>query len=158
MPWGVVIGSVARTMTSLDEFTVQLRRRLAQRWMCNAPIPISAADLMKLRASMPGVLPVFYVRFLEVCGGGRAAGLFESYHWSPDSRLSRNAELRLVTREFGVSLPRGALTFLDYIGDYFWGFNLDDGENPPVWMFDLVEFTPFLPSLAEFFLTWEQLE
>jgi hypothetical protein len=143
---------------TLNDFERQLRGRLRTRWDCAAPRGFSRHDIEQTAGIDVSRLPAVYPRFLETCGR-EAGSLFRDYNWSLSSRVSRNAELRLVCQECDLRPPAPAFSFLDYIGDYFWCFGESSDPNPVVMRHDSeVQWLTLPVRLDEFLLTWEQLE
>jgi hypothetical protein len=142
---------------ALDKFDRQLRRRLRDRWNCDAPVGCLSQEI-KTSQDIASKLPEVYLRFLSICGL-QAGDLFREYNWSPASRATRNAELRVVSEEFDLAPPAPAFCFLDYIGDYFWCFELSGDPNPTVIRHDTgLQWVTLPIRLDTFLLTWDQLE
>lgn len=139
------------------EFETRLRQRLKDRWNCDHPKGLSNSEIEESLGMPIAELPAIYVAFLHVCGAD-GGDLFYMYHWSAESRGERNQRLNPVAEEYEFELPPHLYTFVDYIGDYFWCFQLGNGDDPPVIRYDLDAIVPVTSELSEFFLTWEQCE
>lgn len=139
-------------------FERQLRTRLRDRWNCDAPAGCLTSEIESLQEINGCELPAVYRQFLSVCGH-RAGDLFRDYNWSLSTRGCRNAELRLVCDEFDLVPAGPTFSFLDYLGDYFWCFELSGDPNPIVIRHDTGwQWLPLPTRLDTFLLTWEQHE
>jgi hypothetical protein len=148
----------SRQDEALNDFERRLRQRLKSRWQCEAPLGYRRGEIERDAGIELSNLPAVYVRFLETCGR-EAGGLFCEYHWSLNSRVARNEELRLVCEEFDLPPPAHVFSFLDDLGDYYWCFAPSSDPNPPVLRYDTGVAWITLPlRLDEFLLTWEQFE
>ncbi len=131
-----------------DAFQTQFHTRLTERWSCPAPVGLSVEEITELVGIHHNQLPAVYIAFLTTCGR-QAGNLFYDYHWTAESRVTRNQEMHLVAEELDFRLPNNLFTFLDYIGDYFWCFDLQTGEDPAVLRYDLVELVDCETRLSE---------
>jgi hypothetical protein len=121
------------------EFEQKLRERLVTRWGCANPIGVQPEVLEESFKLLQRPIPDLYRCFLFTCGEF-AGTLFFEYDWKVETQEARNHEMRLVCEEFNVRLPLNLCTFLDYLGDYFWCFNLSgNSDDPEVLMFDLTQ-------------------
>jgi len=139
------------------EFESRLRERLAGRWSCATSVGLPLDVIERELHFIDAPIPENYKTFLRICGSN-AGTLFAGYHWEVAKRKARNTELQLVSQEYGVKLPSGLFAFLDYIGDYFWCFFLNESADPEVHMFDLVELTSTDYCFSDFIVGWEQLD
>ncbi|MEZ6135209.1 MAG: hypothetical protein R3C53_09895 [Pirellulaceae bacterium] len=139
-----------------ETFEIQMRARLASRWNCSEPRGFSQESILAGLHFTDMRIPQIYERFLRICGAD-AGSLFFDYEWSLASREARNSELDLQLTEYEIEKPKGFFTFLDFMGDYFWGF-CDDEEDPHVLMFDQLQFADLSLRLSDFLTRWEQLE
>jgi len=141
------------------EFETRLRDRLKrwQPWYCDSPKGISPADITGLLGIPVDELPGIYVTFLRVCGSDPGK-LFSDLHWSPESRKARNGVLQRAAEEYEFELPPRLFTFVDDIGDFFWCFQLGEGDDPPVYRYDLDSIHRVGDHLSHFLLEWDQEE
>ncbi|MEM7479207.1 MAG: hypothetical protein AAF483_29840, partial [Planctomycetota bacterium] len=94
---------------------------------------------------------------IRICGLD-CGSLFYEHNWQVDSRVERNKELAEVCEEYDISPPPTLCVFLDYLGDFFWCFELGRAENPAVILFDLEEFQLTNLRFDEFIMEWDQYE
>ncbi|WP_366293487.1 SMI1/KNR4 family protein [Paenibacillus sp. AN1007] len=125
--------------------------------------PMSACnedDITKLKNLSPTQkLPLTYVEFMSKAGNGIHFLKGTHYTMKVISELKEWAVELLDENNFSRKLTNNQFVFMMHQGYMFWYFNLDEGDNPPVYHYDecidnLTEFRKVSDTLSEFLMSW----
>lgn len=103
----------------------------------------------------PLTLPAQYIEFMRYAGNGQF-WKGSMYKFSEVNKLKEYAEELLSDNDFPITLKESDFVFWMHGGYMFYYFNLDEGDNPPVYYYseceDLTDFVKCSDSFTDFII------
>lgn len=103
----------------------------------------------------PLTLPAQYIEFMRYAGNGQF-WKGSMYKFSEVNKLKEYAEELLSDNDFPITLKESDFVFWMHGGYMFYFFNLDEGDNPPVYYYseceDLTDFVKCSDSFTDFII------
>lgn len=103
----------------------------------------------------PHKLPEQYLEFMRFAGNGKF-WVGSSYGFSEVPKLKKYAENLLTENHFAHNLKDDDFVFWMHGGDMFYFFNLNDGDDPPVYYYsecdDMTDFVKCSESFTNFII------
>ncbi|MEK4854845.1 SMI1/KNR4 family protein [Paenibacillus sp. FSL H7-0756] len=120
--------------------------------------PCNEDEILKLKKLMPTKeLPLTYLEFM--CKAGNGIEFLAGTHYSMKYilELKEWAVELLDENNFPKKLTDNQFVFMIHQGYMFWYFNLDEGDNPPVYHYDesldLIDFRKVSDKLSGFLIS-----
>lgn len=115
-------------------------------------------DILKLKDLIPTKeLPLTYLEFMYKAGNGIEFLAGTDYSMKYILELKEWAVELLNENNFSKKLTDNQFVFMMHQGYMFWYFNLDEGDNPPVYLYDesldLTDFKKVSDTLSEFLIS-----
>lgn len=138
--------------SNLKEFLLTLEKK-------SYPMkPCSEDELTKLKYCSPTkTLPSNYLDFMGELGNGAEFLIGTHYTMKYIVELKEWAVELLEENSFSKKLTDNQFVFMMHQGYMFWFFNLDEGDNPSVYLydesFDLTEFKKVSDTLSEYLIS-----
>ncbi|WP_340014390.1 SMI1/KNR4 family protein [Paenibacillus sp. FSL K6-1318] len=115
-------------------------------------------DILKLKNLSPTKeLPLTYLRFMYKSGNGIEFLAGTDYTMKYILELKEFAVELLDENNFSEKLTDNQFVFMMHQGYMFWYFNLDEGDNPAVYLYDesldLTKFKKVSDTLSEFLIS-----
>lgn len=120
--------------------------------------PCSEDELTKLKSFSPTkTLPSIYLDFMSKFGNGADFLTGTDYTMKYILELKEWAVELLEENNFSKKLKDNQFVFMMHQGYMVWFFNLDEGDNPSVYLYDesldLTEFKKVSDTLSEFLIS-----